>query len=1008
MFLRISMLIAVLSGSSLFGQAPMPRKNYVADGNFGAGLKQWHFFKSRAGEVIGKGGPKGQNCFKISGEQNNHIYLYNKGARSGWGVNLEEGKTYTLSAWMKTENLDLSKFHQGKALHVINYGWTNSAGLGPDGPNSPWKHYSITFKAPAQTRSFDHTANGYSLLLFWPHGASGSLYVTDIQIEEGAKSSEFTNFWNLQYTLALEKIQNLTARIKRAQAEAASAKSYAARFQALMNKLNTVSRFLAGNPNNNAYEKAFGEFENIEKELAQLITPVWLKNPLLFPHTTDLPAEQNSPRLLELTMFANQTRSVGVMLTNLSGKPVDFRVGVQPLYEQNSSHRVSAGDLAKIYNTPLLRGHAQRDELFSDLLTEAGPFGLVTVPSGTTRQVVVTFDSTFLHPGIYNGSIVITNLSDYGDSAELPVKLNVCDVALPDRIGLDVGAFGLDTLRREEVEKLALNMVQLDYGSFAGLLDRSGILAPTDFTSLAGKIRQVRSVSPRARFMVNFSAGIAFVRQAESHGLRWPDQRIKDGWQAWLRSFYQVLEANGVSPADLYLQVVDEPNEGDMILAIELQKLAKEAVPQARLTTTLTTVNLNNERQKEFLRSVDYIIPLVNTARNPEIIEYFRQQGARLGIYDCAEAGESLQPVSYYRLMPLRAWKDRLDGIFFWYRDDRFPNFERVKYMSVIYPRRDGSRIVTAAPVREDEGYEISRRYLGLAAGIQDYKILTRVKSIIDSGNASPVFDQLNDLLARYPDVVLALDDAAGYPRTLAAGADPDLPDKANETTAALCMESLKNDDLRAITRPSIHGNQLQLAFNRPVKIRIEYRVDGGETLYRQAIGDMSDHFAVTLREGEINYCQIKATAENGKVIVVSPFVKRSVKVSGTFPGYDYQCLVDGIRVPGSLYVPGQSWLSTAENKEHVVEISWPAETVSKVNLYWMSRGGLPQRYKLQLHCGGNWTDLLPEGTRAAAGAVETIAFEPVSADGLKVILEPGGGNLQLPSMFGLNEIEIY
>ena len=181
----------------------LPGKNFVNEGDFAQGGKNWHFFDTRAGKFLTTGGPDGGPCFKITNGAANYVYLYNKGSLRGWGIALEEGKTYTLSAWIKTENLDLSALHRQSVLFVTNYGWSNSVSLSPQGGTNDWKRYSITFQAPAQTRKVDKTANPYNMLLFWPPKAKGTLYLAKIQIEEGSQATDFTSFCNLQSRMAI-------------------------------------------------------------------------------------------------------------------------------------------------------------------------------------------------------------------------------------------------------------------------------------------------------------------------------------------------------------------------------------------------------------------------------------------------------------------------------------------------------------------------------------------------------------------------------------------------------------------------------------------------------------------------------------------------------------------------------------------------------------------------------------------------------------------------------------
>ena len=81
---------------------------------------------------------------------------------------------------------------------------------------------------------------------------------------------------------------------------------------------------------------------------------------------------------------------------------------------------------------------------------------------------------------------------------------------------------------------------------------------------------------------------------------------------------------------------------------------------------------------------------------------------------------------------------------------------------------------------------------------------------------------------------------------------------------------------------------------------------------------------------------------------------------------------------------------------------------LTQVRVWWMTFGGLPQSYKLQMWVISEWQDA-PGYTdwRAAQTAVETLRFPAITTDRVRVLQKAGGGGHGVPGMMGLSEIEV-
>ena len=1004
-----------------------PPKNYVANGSFSRDLEGWHFFKKRGGAVVQEG-PNAESCFKISGSFDDYVYLYNLGTDNGWNINLKEGKTYTLSVSFRAENL--TNIDVNKIIHVPNYGWTKAVAIGPGATTTKgWTRKSITFKAPAQTRAHDETAGDYSLLLFWPHKAGGTLWVDEIQVEDGAKETAYSDLHNFEIMSAAKQLQKLHSQARQTLDELEKKFSHSNAAKELKRRL-TLNR--------DQVEKLGGELANLQEmtvarlrrgkermamvgdELAAVMCPLWIKNPYLMARETDLPESLTPLGPQRLKCYVNETKNVGLMITNLSGRNIDARVAPLVFLHEESQTILAAKRVVKIYTAPFIRGRLAKEERFTDPLPEANAMGHLAIPAGESRQALLSFSTRGLPAGVYRGTISFDPLANKTLAQKIKIEMEVLPVRLPDRVPVDVGAFGSHFLRPEEALRLGHNVVFLHLSSVFPTIDEKGVLQRIDFTHLDRKIKSARTVVPDCKFMMVFSIGMRFIDAANRLGIKWPDARLKNAWQAWVKNLCAHLVAVGVDHDQFLLQVVDEPGPAEAIKAAELQNLAKAAAPKIRLVSFLTGFDPNPKHYDTFYGGLDYVGPIVRAIRDEKCAAYFRARGKQVAVYDCYGTSETLNPVTYYRLMPWRAWHQNLAGWYYWYRDDRAPNWSSAKQMSTVYPVREGNSDFTGTPMWPEDTYVISRRWLAMEAGVLDYKALVLLRQALDEAQKTPGADAIarqatKDFLKKAPTKALALDDPAKYPRAMAVNAAPDILDQMRERMAELTAALLQAGEIEVVIAPRIDAKGvLKFETRSPSVTSVNYLTDG-QLPWREidATKFVRKH-VVPLRTAKgttVTKCNIQVYDRSGRIITLSPFIVAKVSVDSVFPGYNMECLIDGERVPGAQYWRGKTWISQSKKTDHWVQLDWaePCE-VSRMNLCWMTFGGLPTAYKIQYRqknsATDSWTDIGP-AWREAATAYEVIDFTPVRTNSIRVLQRSDGGNHLTPTMMGLSEIEI-
>ena len=1015
--------------SGFLANLESPSKNYVANGSFSRGLEGWHFFKKRGGGVVPEG-PNGESCFKISGSFDDYVYVYNIGTDNGWSIDLKEGRTYTLSASFKAEGL--TNIDVNRIIHVPNYGWTRAAALGPGAATTAgWTRKSVTFKAPTQTRQHDGTGGDYCLLIFWPHGAGGTLWVDDIQVEDGAKETEYRDVLNFEVTATAKQLRKLHSQAQLTQqvlaekfAHSGAAGELRRRLTRSQERIEQLGREIANwqEQSNTRLRKIQERMAAVADRMAAAMCPLWLKNPYLMTRETDFPESLELVGPQRLKCYVNETRNMGLMITNLSGRNIDARVAPVAFLHQESQTIAAGKQIAAVHGAPFIRGHRAKEQRFTDPLPQANAMAHLAIPSGETRQAVLSFSTRGLQPGVYRGAVLFDPLANKTLAQKTEIELDVLPVRLPDRVPVDVGAMGSHFLRSEEARRLGHSVAFLNVPSVFPNIDRQGRLHRLDYTHLDRKIRNARAVVPDCMFMMIFSIGMRFINVANRKGIKWPDARLKSAWQAWVRELCDHLLAVGVAHDQFLLQVVDEPGPAEAIKAAELQKLAKEAVPELRLTSFLTGFHPDLEQTATFYNGLDYVGPIVSAIRDGKCAAYFRARGKRVAVYDCRETSETLNPVSYYRLMSWRVWRQGLAGWYYWYRDDRNPNWSCAKYMSTVYPVREDNSDFTSTPIWPEDTYVISRRWLAMEAGYLDYKALYLLRKALTeaegaAGADTTAIEAAKDFLRDAPPKALALDDPAKYPRALAGDVDPDTLDRMRERMVELTSALLQSDRVGVLRKPRIDARGvLTFETKAPSAGKVRYLIDG-QLPWREIDTDtFARKHSVQLgpTDGQaVTKCNIQVHDRSGRSITISPFIVAKVSVDSVFPnGYSLECLIDGERVPAAQYWRGKTWISAPTNTDHWVRLDWPEPCeVGRLIICWMTFGGLPTAYKLQYRRendpADSWANI-DVAWREAASAYEVIDFAPIKTRSIRVLQKAGGGNPLTPTMMGMSEIEIH
>jgi len=322
----------------------------------------------------------------------------------------------------------------------------------------------------------------------------------------------------------------------------------------------------------------------------------------------------------------------------------------------------------------------------------------------------------------------------------------------------------------------------------------------------------------------------------------------------------------------------------------------------------------------------------------------------------------------------------------------------------VVYPASDGGQV-------------ISRRWLALEAGVEDYRVLQALTKLAETvRKANPqAAAQAEKLISEATAKATALRKTEGdYFTGLAANADPTVLDRFREE-AATTMQALaggKPTGLRLALDSSDARSQARLTVPRRGRLTLRYLCDR-KLPWRTISAEVQAGAQIIPLPCDPNTAVTRcfASLADGKGLIevesATPLVR--VSVDSTADSYSPTLLNDGLATPGMKFEPDRGWISSGAATEHWVEATLDApRPLSQVRVWWMTFGGLPEAYKLQLWTKDQWQDAPGFAEwRKAQTSVESLRFPAATTDRIRVLQKASGGGHGVPTMMGLSEIEV-
>ena len=387
----------------------------------------------------------------------------------------------------------------------------------------------------------------------------------------------------------------------------------------------------------------------------------------------------------------------------------------------------------------------------------------VTVPSGMTRQVWLTFHPVDVAPGTYEGEVVVESVLG---GKRFPLYMHLYPLDFPEQQSLHLGGWdytdrvGHFPLLTEQnrpaiIEHLREHLVDspwaLKLALPRGTHDAQGVMTVPPATDYFDAWTELWPDA--AQYLVFAKVGSHF----ESWEMGTPE--FTTAVKAWITFWAEHIVARGLQPEQFALLLVDEPDEpwmDERILA--WAKAIREADTGVRIWEDTNHRDMDRANQ-EMIDACHVLCPNYATflRQGQDYRDYYlkkRDQGIGLEFY-AAWTGRVFDPYAG-RLMAWTSWRYGATAIYMWSLTDTGGASSWNEYLTF----KDAY-----SPVFIDEDSVTAGKHLEAAReGVQDYEyfaMLDRaVRKASAEGRTGPEVEQARRLLESLPASVC---DAAGH-----------------------------------------------------------------------------------------------------------------------------------------------------------------------------------------------------------------------------------------------------
>ena len=378
----------------------------------------------------------------------------------------------------------------------------------------------------------------------------------------------------------------------------------------------------------------------------------------------------------------------------------------------------------------------------------------VTVPSGMTRQVWLTFNPVDVEPGTYQGEIVVESTPS---AKQFPLRMHLYPLDFPQKQTLHFGGWDYtdrighlplitEQNRLEFIEHLREHRVDSPWGLKLvlphGTHDATGTMtAPPSTDHLDAWLELWPDA---AQYMV-----FAKVRD-NFDGLPMGTPEFDVAVKAWVTFWAGYIKSKGISPEQFALLLVDEPDEPYLDERILLwAKPIRAADTGVRVWEDVTHMDML-EANQDMIDACHVLSPNYGSflSQGEEYRNYFlnkRDQGIALEFYK-AWMGRTKDPYAG-RLMAWTSWRYGAEAIYMWAFGDTGGASSWNEYLA--FKSSFAPLFIARDSITAGKHLEAARE------GIQDYEYFVMLDRVIKDASArgitGPELDEARRLLETLP-----------------------------------------------------------------------------------------------------------------------------------------------------------------------------------------------------------------------------------------------------------------
>ena len=452
-----------------------------------------------------------------------------------------------------------------------------------------------------------------------------------------------------------------------------------------------------------------------------------------------LPEEIFDPATnIHLVAAVNEIKAMPLAVANLTDRLEDCLVMLEhseDVYPGAFGLKDFPADRIKVRRAVRMRdvkGDAPSMRL--DPLLAADDACAITVPSHEAGLVWFDFDTTDVKPGKYVGRLRIVPLGEEGGFIRrkgggwddrtyagkmqvIPVSLEVQPIELPKRSPIPSGFFQFTP--NEEAYDLAA-----DLGAESHQINVWRFPLTNDSEEVSLRIANDRSWAAKRGIQPRFDICYSVYRTFSE---RWNPKKdpatTERLWPVFLKNIKRIMNENGVSDEDYWVETQDEPEEGDLDELIQAHRLAKATVPTLRLGVTIAAWALSERRMRELAKVSDVLIlwgrDYFSETWKKQTLEEFRAAGGKVCHYMC-HTSMRMPLDTYFRHHVWIGERYGLDGNYFYELSKFMKRFGSTDFMEPTYG--DILYYSYGRPVP-------SIRYCAFREGVTDIKYLAAVRS---------------------------------------------------------------------------------------------------------------------------------------------------------------------------------------------------------------------------------------------------------------------------------------